>query len=41
VGVESYSIIISGIQLVPHASREESRTLHAQYNWWIASYLTM
>jgi len=37
VGVDSYGKMISGIQLVPHASREESRTLHALYNWWIVS----
>jgi len=48
VGVDSYGKIISGIQLVPHAFREESRTLHAFENlvscvvieyvtWWICA----
>jgi len=41
VGVDSYGKIIPGNQLVLLASTEESRTLHALYNWCIVSYLTM
>jgi len=41
MGVDSYGQIISGIQLIPHASRKEYRTMHALYSWCIVSYLTM